>query len=167
MHADGPPIRIEPGQHAPSRCLPVELGGALLRPLRSSTAEPTLRSVIPLFAELARHDVHFLDHRRLGQELVGSLHQRRSDRPSDMGLTSRLVGENVEDAERRWTHPDREPCCRGLLPLGKRQRPFEEACDLFLLRGLASSRARIPTVTIAPSWSASSANVPFRGDLKG
>src|SRR3989442_3788239 len=53
-----------------------------------------------------------------------------------MGLSPRLVGEYVEDTERRRRQLDREPRRRGGLLVGQRQPTFEERGHFGLLAGL-------------------------------
>src|SRR6266487_6180057 len=151
-------LRVEQHERAPSADL--SLPGS--KSNAKMAYRKTFRSVILLFAELARQDVHVLDHRRLGQELVGSLHQPRSDRPSEMGprpgssrKTSKMP--NVDGPIRIANHAVVASSCWASGSAPSRKRATSSSFP-----GLASSRARTPTVTMAPPWSASSANVPFR-----
>ena len=102
-----------------------------------------------LLLELAREDVHLLDLRRLAQQLIGLLHQRGGDGSGEVRLATGFVGEDVEDTEGCWGDADREPRGGCLLLLGERQRPSRKLATSCSFPGLASSRARTPTVTMA------------------
>jgi hypothetical protein len=55
--------------------------------------------------------------------------------PLRVRLAAGLVGEGVEDAERRRAKADRVPDERGRLVVDERQRALEEPGDLLLLAG--------------------------------
>ena len=54
-------------------------------------------------------DVEALDQRLLRKQVPGTLEQRSGDWPGEMGLAALLVGERVEDAERRGAETKRKP----------------------------------------------------------
>src|SRR5258708_36439737 len=76
--------------------------------------------------QLGRQHIDRLDRRRLRQELGRLRHQRRGNLTSEMRLSSGLVGEGVENPERRWSDLEGEPDGRGCLGVGERQGTLEE-----------------------------------------
>src|SRR5262245_9032705 len=75
------------------------------------------------------------DDRRRRQQVRRLRHQRLRNRPVEVGLTSGLIRERVEHAERRRTQAEREPDrCRG-LPLRELEALLEKRGDLALLPG--------------------------------
>src|SRR5581483_11532973 len=72
-----------------------------------------------------------LDLRRRRQQLGRVGHERLRDRSVQMRLAAAVVGEHVEDAERRRAEPHREPRDGRRLAVGQLQRPGEKAPHLF------------------------------------
>src|SRR5262249_10334413 len=86
--------------------------------------------------ELRGEDFDGLDPRRLGEEVLRLRHERRRDGAIEVRLAARVVGERVEDAERRGAELDCEPRDGAALLIGQCETAFEELLDFALLAGL-------------------------------
>src|SRR5205807_10579845 len=91
----------------------------------------SLHDALPICRQLGGEHVERLDLGRLRQQLARLGHERLRDRPVQMRLTARLVGEDVEDAERRRTEPHREPG-RSEEHTSELQSPCNLVCRLLL-----------------------------------
>src|SRR3984885_2381935 len=87
-------------------------------------------------SELAGDNVEIADVGCRGEELVGFLREGLSNGPAKMRLTSRLVRERVENAERRRAEPNREPWFRAGFLLDERQCRKEKFLDCIFFAGL-------------------------------
>src|SRR5437868_1684636 len=88
--------------------------------------------------DLRREQVHLLDPRRLGEQLLRVLHQGGRDRTGEVRLAPLVVGERVEDPELAGPEAQREPDRRLALALGCGKSSFEELRYLRFLPGLGA-----------------------------
>jgi hypothetical protein len=96
-----------------------------------------------------------VDLRCVGEQVGGLLHQRRGDLAVEMGLTARVVGEDVEDPESPGAHLHGEPGDRAGLILDERLSGLQDLLHLGLLASLACSGTHSPTVTLLRASSSS------------
>jgi thiol-disulfide isomerase/thioredoxin len=86
--------------------------------------------------QFGREYVHFLDDRRLRQELGRVRHQRSGDAARQVCLPAILIWEGIENAERRRPKADGEPHRRGRLGFDEGQPSPQEGRDFVLFPGL-------------------------------
>ena len=103
----------------------------LSRPRRPGARAPWSR-LLGDDGQLGRHDVESLDGRLPGEQVRGALLQCRRHLTGEVGLAAALVGEGVDDRERRRAEADGEPEQRLRLVVHEPERGLEEVLDLLL-----------------------------------
>ena len=121
------------------------------RPCTSASSSSSSRRRSPCVGQFRREDVDLRDRRRVGQQVGRLCHQGRGDAAGQVRRAAGLVGEGIEDAERRGPDAEREPRGRGRLSWTMARPPFRKLSTSASLPGFASSLTYRATVTMSAS----------------
>src|SRR5262245_53676269 len=102
--------------------------------------------------ELGAENLQRLDDRRRREQERRLGHQGLGDRSSQMTLTSRLIGERVEDRERRGSEPQGEPHERRGFLVGESEALVQELGDFLLLPGFGFETSEECKLHMTSPW---------------